>query len=176
MTTDTISLAVADWREAAKIYAELGRDDLAQAFIDCADRLSALQSPPAATVGERNRAAEWGEYLAKDAEYFLRAFNEHAEATDPDVEQDDEAVEHSTQSLAEAYRALETGIYEFRKRAPPALTPQTVVEALAPKDRHPATGEHAGAGYEWVVDTESSCHGRIDWIKQRSLTPQTGVE
>ncbi len=40
----------------------------------------------------------------------------------------------------------------------------------APVDQgmqHPVTKEWSGAGYEWVVDTESSCHGRVDWIKRK---------
>ncbi len=67
------------------------------------------------------KAVEFAEYMAKRAEQYINANNE-ASQCDDELEQEysEEALnklEESTQVKCESFSALQSAIYEFRKRA-----------------------------------------------------------
>lgn len=60
---------------------------------------------------EKDYAIEFGEYLAKDAEYFLSILNGITTRTFIDFG------DHDNHTFNDAARGLKSAIYEFRKRA-----------------------------------------------------------
>ncbi|RQS39745.1 hypothetical protein [Burkholderia sp. Bp8990] len=68
---------------------------------------------------KRNRAAEWGEYLAKGAENLMTALDEFRVAQEAVENCDDGAdtmLESATETLGDMLRGVRSDIYEFRKR------------------------------------------------------------
>ena len=64
---------------------------------------------------DKDYAIEFGEYLATAAERFLQAVNDLDEA---EIEGMDEVEEQErAESRSEAWSALQSAVYEFRKRA-----------------------------------------------------------
>lgn len=80
--------------------------------------------PVAVQEAPRNRATEWGEYMAKGGDNLLIAMNEHAEALmaleesedDDDIAAMTSRCEYTEQLVGEMMAGLRSDIYEFRKR------------------------------------------------------------
>ena len=121
--------------------------------------------PVAVQEVPRNRAVEWGEYMAKGGDNLLITMNEHAEALmaleesedDDDIAAMTSRCEYTEQLVGEMMTGLRSDIYEFRKRvaqdaastAPAAPTEPTMADAIA-----------AGDG---------TLHGAIDYWQERAL-------
>jgi hypothetical protein len=81
----------------------------------CAPKLFA----PATQRSDKDYAIEHAEYLAQAAEAFLRVSNERAKAAEES--EDVEDLMNADELLSDHWRALNSAIYEFRKRAKRAL-------------------------------------------------------
>jgi hypothetical protein len=73
--------------------------------------LKAAANPPR---DDKDYAIEFGEYLAKAAEELMAAINDQAGVDDYDGGL---ARADAAQRVTEAWRGLQEGVYEFRKRA-----------------------------------------------------------
>lgn len=72
-------------------------------------------------VSDKDRAIEFGEYLAKSAEQFLDVLNR---IHDAEENEDKEALERAMEARSDHWQGLCSSIYEFRKRAGRAAAPQ----------------------------------------------------
>lgn len=80
---------------------------------------------PAGERTAKDYAIEHAEYMAQDAERMLSAINALNAQRDEDGDAFDEsALEQAQQSVSEAFGAMRSGIYEFRKRRDRAMQAQ----------------------------------------------------
>lgn len=83
------------------------------------------------------KAIEFGEYLAKSAENFLRAFNALEAVRESE---DEEKINCAKETVSELFSGLQSEMYEFRKRAARALSREPVMPAsLDPQTEESST-------------------------------------
>lgn len=75
-------------------------------------------SPGAAQRSHKDLAIEHGEYLAKSAEFLLNSINEENRLqVEADPDRDEELIDYARETRNDAWKGLNSAIYEFRKRA-----------------------------------------------------------
>lgn len=164
----------AHWDVAALIVARVFTTDFdikRRAALQCAV-IDAMDYAAGTLPAPRNRAAEWGGYLATSVDRLLNAINEYHEAQEA-VENDDEGadakLEHANEVLGEYMQGARSSAYEFRRRveqdareAVPAAAAPDVLRAEA--NRYRAALEHI----ERTAQRSRSESRRDRWIAARA--------
>ena len=122
-------------------------------FRESPDLASLAPSPkPETKQYPLSKAIEFAEYMAKHAGYLIDAIN-WLEKARIELNEDDAKLhlasqfESAQQAVSDRMRALESSIYEFRKRAEKAATPPAPTEQA---DREDA------ARYRWLTEDHAA--------------------